>query len=211
MGYFPFFVDLSNKEGLIAGGGRIALRKIEKLLPYGPRLTVAAPFFLEEIEEIKELSLLRKPFSEDMVDGKYFVIAATDDRELNRRIFRICEERNILINVVDDKEACSFLFPGLVRKGKLTVGISTEGASPSAAIHIKEHLNQWIPESFDEILDFLEKCRPQVKKRISCERERAACFAALFTRCMEAGRPLTEEEFKSMLDEKVHKEKKDSR
>ncbi len=49
MGYFPFFVDLSNKEGLIAGGGRIALRKIEKLLPYGPRLTVAAPFFLEEI------------------------------------------------------------------------------------------------------------------------------------------------------------------
>ncbi len=124
-----------------------------------------------------------------MVDGKYFVIAATDDRELNRRIFRICEERNILINVVDDKEACSFLFPGLVRKGKLTVGIST----------------------FDEILDFLEKCRPQVKKRISCERERAACFAALFTRCMEAGRPLTEEELKSMLDEKVHKEKKDSR
>ena len=58
MGYFPFFVDLSNKEGLIAGGGRVALRKIEKLLPYGPRLTVAAPFFLEEIEEIKELVTL---------------------------------------------------------------------------------------------------------------------------------------------------------
>ena len=55
---------------------------------------------------------------------------------------------------------------------------------------LKEHLNQWIPESFDEILDFLEKCRPQVKKRISCERERAACFAALFTRCgMHGAKP----------------------
>ena len=195
----------------MAGGGTVALRKIEKLVPYGPRLTVAAAEVREEILQTEGVTVLREPFQEYMLEGKYFVIAATDDREMNHRISRLCRERGLLVNVVDDRQACSFIFPSLVKRGKLSVGISTEGASPSAAIHIKEHLNQWIPESFDEILDFLEKCRPQVKKRISCERERAACFAALFTRCMEAGRPLTEEELKSMLDEKVHKEKKDSR
>ena len=195
----------------MAGGGTVALRKIEKLVPYGPRLTVAAAEVRKEILQTEGVTVLREPFQEYMLEGKYFVIAATDDREMNHRISRLCRERGLLVNVVDDRQACSFIFPSLVKRGKLSVGISTEGASPSAAIHIKEHLNQWIPESFDEILDFLEKCRPQVKKRISCERERAACFTALFTRCMEAGRPLTEEEFKSMLDEKVHKEKKDSR
>lgn len=200
MGYFPFFIDLSEKEGLIVGGGTVALRKIQKLLPFGPRLTVAAPFFQKEIEEIKGISLLKRPFSENMVDGKYFVVAATDDKEMNHRISRLCKERNILINAVDDKEACTFIFPSLVRRGKLTVGISTEGASPSAAVHIKDHLNRWIPETFDEILDFLEKSRPQVLQEITSEKERAKLFSELFKLCMEKERELTKDEFRNMLD-----------
>lgn len=211
MGYFPFFIDLSEKEGLIVGGGMVALRKIEKLMAFGPKLTVAACSFEREIEEIKGLSLVRKPFCEDMIDGKYFVIAATDDKELNHRISRLCEERNILINTVDDKEACTFIFPSLVKKGKLTVGISTEGASPSAAIHIKEHLEQWLPGEFEEILDFLEKSRPQVKGRIPDEKKRARFFAGLFGQCIEKERPLTEEEWKAIMEEQVKEENKDSR
>lgn len=199
MGYFPFFIDLSGKEGLIVGGGVVALRKIEKLLPFGPKLTVAAPSFQKEIEEIKEISLLKKPFSEEMVDGKYFVVAATDHKELNHRIFRLCEERNILINAVDDKEACTFIFPSLVKKGKLTVGISTGGASPSAAMYIKDHLNQWVPEAFDEILDFLGKSRPVVWEKIPTEKERAVLFARLFQTCMEKGRALTDRELEEIF------------
>ena len=211
MGYFPFFVDLSDREGLIVGGGAIALRKIEKLLPYGPRLTVAAPLFQSEIEAIKDISLLKTPFSEDMLDGKYFVLAATDDKELNHRIWELCKAKNILVNVVDDKEVCTFLFPSLVKKGKLTVGISTEGASPSAAIYIKEHLNQWIPQFFDEILDFLEKSRPQVRKGISEEKERAKFLVALFRQCMKEERALTDKEFKDLLNRKREEITKGSR
>ena len=65
-----------------------------------------------------------------------FVIAATSDEALNARIAKLCEERNILVNVVDDKEKCGFLFPSLIREGKLSIGISTEGASPRVANHV---------------------------------------------------------------------------
>ena len=68
MGHFPFFVDLSDKQGLIVGGGRIALGKIRRLLPYGPRLTVAAPAILEEIETIPGIILVKTRFSPEMLE-----------------------------------------------------------------------------------------------------------------------------------------------
>lgn len=200
MGYFPFFVDLSGKEGLVVGGGDVALRKIEKLLPYGPHLTVAALSWREELEQIQGLSLVRKAFEESMVEGKYFVIAATDDQALNEQISRLCRERNILVNVVDDKEECTFLFPSLVKRGKLSIGISTEGASPSGAIHIKNHLNQWLPKPFDEILDFLEETRILVKAQVPQEKRRSLVFSKMFEQCMEKGRGLTEGEMREILN-----------
>lgn len=201
MSYFPFFVDLEDKNGLIVGGGTVALRKIEKLLPYGPKLTAVSPEFRKEIQEIPNVTLLRTGFEADMLEGQYFVIAATDDRSLNHRVSRLCRERNILVNVVDDKEACSFIFPSLVKKGKLSVGISTQGASPTGAIRVKEELNRWIPDNFDEILEFLERTRPGVKEQIPGERRRAEVFSRMFERCMEEGRSLTETELLELMEE----------
>ena len=80
MGYFPFFVDLEDKRGLVAGGGTVALRKLEKLLPYGPRLTVVSLEFREEIRRLPGLTLLQRAFCEDMLEGQYFVISATTRR-----------------------------------------------------------------------------------------------------------------------------------
>ena len=86
MAYFPFFMDLSGKRGLVAGGGPVALRKIQKLLPYGPSLTVAAGRISPEIAAIPGLELLRENFSPALLEGRFFVIAATDSRTLNREI-----------------------------------------------------------------------------------------------------------------------------
>ena len=69
MAYFPFFVDLEGREGLIVGGGAVALRKIQKLLPFGPRLTVAAPALLPEIEALSGLALVRRAFAPSMLEG----------------------------------------------------------------------------------------------------------------------------------------------
>jgi len=199
MGYFPFFMELSQQEGLIVGGGAVALRKIQKLLPYGPNLTAAAPHFLPEIEAIREITLLRQAFDPVLLDGKFFVIAATDDRALNRRISLLCRQRHIPVNAVDDREACTFLFPALVKRGGLSIGISTGGASPSAAVYLKERIASVIPENFEELLAYLDSLRGVAKAVLPDERRRADFFSRLFAACMQAGRPLSETELREVL------------
>lgn len=193
MAYFPFFVDLEGQRGLIVGGGTVALRKAEKLLPYGPALTVVAP---EPVSELAALpvELTRREFQPEDLDRADFVIAATDNEEENHRISALCQGRKIPVNVVDDKEACSFLFPALVRRGNLSVGVSTGGSSPTAAIWLKEQIEGLLPEQTEEILTWLEAQRPLLKERLPDQWARAACFARLFAACLERGRPLTEEE-----------------
>ena len=131
----------------MAGGGTVALRKIEKLVPYGPRLTVAAAEVREEILQTEGVTVLREPFQEYMLEGKYFVIAATDDREMNHRISRLCRERGLLVNVVDDRQACSFIFPSLVKRGKLSVGISTDSCWKRVCLKILiRYWSFWRPD-----------------------------------------------------------------
>ena len=110
-----------------------------------------------------------------------------------------CREKRIPVNVVDDREYCSFLFPCLVQDGALSVGISTGGASPTAAVWLKHRISDLIPAGFDEILAFLEELRPRIKTRYPDERARSATFAALFQACIQAGRPLTEAELEDLL------------
>ena len=200
MGYFPFFMDLEGWEGLVAGGGTVALRKIEKLLPYGPRLTVAAPELLPEIENTPGLTLVRRVFTPSMLEGKRFVIAATDDPEANREIAVLCRERGVLVNAVDDKEQCTFLFPALLKRGELTLGVSTAGASPSAAAWVRRRAAEAVPENFGELLDGLAALRPTVRQRVP-EARRADVFARLLAVGLEEGFPLPEDVLTAILED----------
>lgn len=194
MAYFPFFVDIAGADGLVVGGGTVALRKVEKLLPYTPRLTVVAPAIRPELEGLPGVILHRRPFLTEDVEGRAFVIAAAGDRVVNAQVSHLCRERNIPVNVVDNKPESSFLFPCLIKRGSLSVGISTGGDSPSAAIYWKERFGALIPGEMEEILDYLARERLVVKKAVPQLRQREAILKALFTACMECGRPLTPEE-----------------
>ena len=196
MGYFPFFVDLEGKEGLIVGGGRIAAHKVEKLKPYGAKLTVVATDIISNLKEDKTLCCRERAFSDEDVEGKFFVIAATDETELNAHISALCQEKNIPVNVVDDKEKCSFIFPSLLKEGKLSAGISTEGASPVIASSLRRRLASFLPEKTEEILDCLAKLRVRTKEQIADPAERASFLRETALLCLELGRPLTEEEIK---------------
>lgn len=198
MAYFPFFMDLEGREGLIVGGGAVAARKAEKLLPFGPRLTVAAPEILPELQALPGLTLVRRAFEPSMLEGKFFVIAATDRREANREIAALCRARGILVNAVDDKDACTFLFPALARRGELTVGVSTAGASPSAAVWVRERVEDLLPEDFGDLLAYLSSLRPRVRERVPEER-RAGVFSRLFVLCLEGGFPLEEGALEAVL------------
>ena len=194
MAYFPFFVDLEDKRGLVVGGGAVALRKAEKLLPYGPRLTAVAPEFRPEFRELQGVELLRRPFEQTDLKDCDFAVVATDDRALNRDAAELCKERRIPVNVADSREDSTFLFPALLRRGELSVGVSASGASPAAAAWVRDRFAQALPENLEEILEFLEDVREPLRQAVPDGETRRRLLASLAVACMEAGRPLTEAE-----------------
>lgn len=194
MAYFPLFQDLENRTVLIFGGGKVALRKAEKLLPFGPKITVIAPEILPKLEAMALTPVRREFREEDISPDVFCVIAASGSREVNRRIGEVCRKKNIPVNVVDDPALCTFLFPSVVKKGPLTVGITTSGSSPTAAIWVREALEQLLPDALEEILLWLGQQREPIKAALPTEQQRTACQRKLFAACMEQAGPLGPEQ-----------------
>lgn len=194
MGHFPFFMEIADKNGVIVGGGKVAARKVEKLLPFGPKLTVIAPRMEEclrsqETQPWEEggafLMLIERAFRMEDLKGADFVIAATDDEGLNGRISEYCKRERIPVNVVDDKEKCSFYFPALVREGNMTVGISTDGKSPAAAAWMRQEISRFMPHGVGKIIDLMGQIRPLVMELCASESARKEILEKMFQYCME--------------------------
>ena len=184
MTYFPFFIDIKDANGLIIGGGKHAFGKIEKLLPYEPKLHVIATEISEEVEEIVEeneiLIEYRRFRVSDLDPRPDFVIIACDDMEERKSIAALCRERHILVNSVDDVENCDFIFPSLIQRGKLSIGVMTGGASPVIGMDMKKKIMDLIPDIIEEILEKMEEIRPEMKEKYPDEKERAKVFREIY-------------------------------
>ena len=188
MPYFPFFVNIEGRRCLIAGGGRIALHKIRKLLDFSPEIYVVSPEISPEIREIPGLRLEQREFLPGDLDGSFFVIAATDRPEINSEISRLCRERNIPCNAVDSPEDCSFYFPALAQRGDITIGVSTAGKSPLIAAKLRREAESLITPELAEICALMGELRPIVRERFPQEKQRAAAMTAALEYCTEPGR-----------------------
>ena len=204
MGYFPFYTDIRGVKTVIVGGGQVAFRKLEKLADFEPDLVVIAPEICKEIREFVsehvKFSFAERSFEFSDLEDAGVVIAATDDAGLNHRISVYCKERHIPVNVVDREEDCSFIFPALIKRGKLTIGISTGGASPMTAVQLKRRIEEQIPGNMEEILDFLYSIRPMVKRELDTESARSALYRKVLEKLM-AGEPVSEEELYKLMKE----------
>ncbi len=200
MALFPFFVHIEGREGLIIGGGKPALDKVDRLLPYGPKLKLIAPEFRAELEQNPALELIRRGFREEDLDScPAFVIVAGDDVQENHRISELCRERKIPVNVVDDREYCDFIFPSLIARGNLSIGICTDGASPATSVLLKRKIEAQLPDHIEEVLNFLYQKRPSIMASIPDKKQRYEFYYKLSAHCMEKNRALTEEEFDKLL------------
>ena len=149
MGYFPLYVDISNKNCVVVGGGNTAARKIEKLALFNAKITVIAPKISDEILKIKNIKILKREFEDSDLNGAFIVIGATDNKNLNSKISQICRQKNIPVNIVDDPKNCSFYFPSIVRKNNITVAVSTDGEVPLIARFLREKIEKIIEEFFE--------------------------------------------------------------
>lgn len=204
MAYFPLFVDLSKLNCLVIGGGRVALQKVQKLLMFEANITLIAPEICEELRSLEEIQWYLREFKPEDLEGYDLVIAATNKRDINATIAKLCRTSNVPINVVDDPELCSFIFPSLIRHGELSIGISSGATSPTAVIDVKERIQDILPladqpEVYGEILRQLGSLRAIVKQTIPDAAKRAECFKRLYLRCMALERPLHDDEISEIL------------
>ena len=143
--YFPMFIDLTDRKIFVAGGGRIAWRRIEALVKFGADIHVAAPQVCPEIALLAEegkIKILLREYRPSDLDGMEFAIAATDDREVNRAVYAECRKRGIPVNVADDKTLCDFYFPALVLTDDVVIGIGSGGESPGRVKEVRQRIEK---------------------------------------------------------------------
>lgn len=134
MGFYPAFLNLSGKECLVVGGGRLAWHKARDLLVAGARVTVVAPRIGPGFRSLNGVTLVSRVFrTTDLNPAPWLVVAATDDETLHARIAGLCRQRRIWVNVVDRPPLCDFIVPSVVRRGPVTFAVSTGGLSPAVA------------------------------------------------------------------------------
>jgi precorrin-2 dehydrogenase/sirohydrochlorin ferrochelatase len=183
--YYPAFLDLRGRTVVVVGGGSVAARKIEGLLPCRPGLLIAvAPEVDPSIEHAARMGLVelrRRPYQASDADGAWLVFGATDDTALNACVAADARSVGALVLAVDDPPNCDLIAPAVVRRGELVVAISTSGRSPAMARLVRETLSRDLPEHWAELLEVAATTREQLRRlshAVPAERWQAALRAA---------------------------------
>lgn len=144
-GYFPLFIDLSEKRILVVGAGNVALRRILVLLEFAASVYVVAPEALEQIEALASQGLVcwkKRPFMPEDLKDMDMVLAASNDSGINDEVARLCRIHKIMVNHGGDKAQCDFYFPGIVKKQNLVVGVTASGKNHKEAKNITEDISR---------------------------------------------------------------------
>jgi uncharacterized protein len=166
---FPIFLKLDQFEVLVVGGGNVGLEKLTALLGNSPatRVTVVGTLIRPELRafvaDFPQVVLYEKPFAPEDLDGKQFVVAATDDPALHVEIRALAHARGMLVNIADTPHLCDFYLSSIVQKGDLKVAISTNGKSPTVAKRLKETLHEALPEELNDLLQNMPRIRERLK------------------------------------------------
>lgn len=166
---YPIFLKVHQLNILLVGGGNVGTEKLEFLLKSSPKAQVTAvsrefsESFISLASKTDTVTMIEDVYLEKYLGAKHLVIAATDDKAVNKQIHDEAKDRYLLVNVADTPTLCDFYLGGIVTKGNLKVAISTNGKSPTAAKRLRQLLEEVLPEELDELLDNLNAYRDTLK------------------------------------------------
>jgi precorrin-2 dehydrogenase/sirohydrochlorin ferrochelatase len=162
MRYYSIFLKIENRACLVVGGGEVGGRKVKTLLRCGALVGIVSPeitpWLAEKIQE-GAVEMVGSHYEEHQLHGRFLVIAATDNLELNCRIAHDAEKKGLLCNVVDYPQEGNFILPALVERGALTLAISTSGKSPALARHLRQELEQRFGMEYADFLELMGALR----------------------------------------------------
>jgi len=183
MDYFPIFTKIKDRHCLVVGGGDIAVRKVHLLLKAGAAITVCAPEVCESLQQKadnNQLKIIHGVFKDEYIDDKWLVIAATNQCHINEHIAHLAEQKQLLVNVVDEPSLCTFIMPSIVDRSPIVVAISSGGKAPVLARLIRERLETLLPMHLARLAKISGEFRHRVKQVIKKESLRRRYWEKLF-------------------------------
>ncbi len=184
MDLLPLFHNLNGRRCVMVGGGSVALRKIRPLIEVGAKVEIIAPEINTAITDLAEkhsLCLYQRKFNNADLEGAALVIAATDDKQLNKQVSEQAQKLNIPVNVVDQPELCSVVFPSIVDRSPVQIAISSGGTAPVLARMLRTRLESLIPSGYGFLAQLAGKFRQQVKEKITEPNSRKAFWEDVFS------------------------------
>jgi precorrin-2 dehydrogenase / sirohydrochlorin ferrochelatase len=181
----PFYIAclrLKGRRCAVIGGGDVGLEKVEGLLACDAEVTLIAPEAhpaLRELADEGSIRWQRRAYESGDLDGCLIAIAATNDTDVNIRVFDDAERRAMLVNVVDVPPLCNFILPAIVRTGPLAVAISTAGASPALAKRMKREIAELFGEPYADLAVLLNDARGWAKGTLPTYQDRKEFFESI--------------------------------
>lgn len=168
MGFYPIVLELTGRPCLVVGGGAVAERKVDALLETGARVTVVSPAAtpgLERRAREGRIRLVARAWEGRDLAGHPLVFVATDDVAVNAEVAGEARRRGVWLNAADDPAHCDFILPSVLRRGALTVAVSTGGASPALARAIREELEAYFTEDYSVLARLAGDARRELRRR----------------------------------------------
>lgn len=175
MNYFPIFANLAGRPVLVVGGGSVAARKISLLLDAGAQVRVVANQLNAELSALaaeNKILWLAEEFRAEHIRTVFLIIAASSDQALNRRVFQLAESCQKPVNVVDDRDYCSFIFPSIINRNPIQIAVSSSGSAPVLARLLREKLEALLPPSLGDMAEISGRWRDAVKAKLKSVTER---------------------------------------
>ena len=166
--YYPCFLDIRGKKSIVIGGGRVSLRKVKSLLEHGANVEVISPDLCSELDELARTGAIKavlKKYKSGDIRGAFLAIAATDSNEINQEVADEARRRNILVNVVDKPEHSDFIFPSYLRRGDISIAVSTNGTSPALARKIRTELEQDFGDEYADLVELIKEIRSELRNK----------------------------------------------
>ena len=200
MSYFPMYVELSKEPCLVVGGGKIAWHKVKVLREFQAVVTVVALEVDERIGAMSDVTIIKREYRKEDIQGMKLVVAATDDGMQNHRISKDCKELGVAVNAVDQIEDCDFIFPSYVKKGPIVASVSSGGQSPLITQLVRDEIQEVLTDEIGEIAKFLGSVRPLVKDKVSSPEKRKWIYKELYKQGQDGIFP-TIEDVERLIDD----------
>ncbi len=166
--YYPVFLNVKGKKCVVIGGGQIALRKVRALLNHGADVEIISPDLCPELAKLAEsgrIPVLTREYQTGDLENTFVVITATDNGEINQRVVAEARRSAVLVNAVDDAVNSDFIVPSYLRRGEVTIAVSTGGKSPALARKIRSRLEKELGDEYALLVDLVSEVRTEVRQQ----------------------------------------------